>query len=123
MSLNDMLLVKENHIEAAGSITAAVERASAAYPGLPCEVEVKNLDELREALALDLDRIMLDNMDLDLMRAATKLATGRVPLEASGGVTLDQVVAVAATGVDYISIGALTHSAPALDLSMLVSRP
>jgi nicotinate-nucleotide pyrophosphorylase (carboxylating) len=122
MSLHDMLLVKDNHIEAAGSISAAVERARAAHPDLPIEVEVKDLDELREALALDVDRIMLDNMDLEEMRAAVRMAAGRVPLEASGGVSLERVTAVAATGVDYISVGALTHSAPALDLSMLVSK-
>lgn len=122
MSLNDMLLVKDNHIEAAGSITVAVERARAAYPDLPIEVEVKDLDELREALELDVDRIMLDNMDPERMRAAVRLAGGRVVLEASGGVSLERVAAIAATGVDYISVGALTHSAPALDLSMLVSR-
>jgi nicotinate-nucleotide pyrophosphorylase (carboxylating) len=123
MSLHDMLLVKDNHIEAAGSISAAVERARAARPDLPIEVEVKDLDELREALALDVDRIMLDNMDLEEMRAAVRMTAGRVPLEASGGVSLERVTAIAATGVDYISIGALTHSAPALDLSMLVSEP
>jgi len=123
MSLNDMLLVKDNHIEAAGSLTAAVERARAPHPDLPIEVEVKNLDELREALTLDVDRIMLDNMDLDRMREAVQLTGGRVPLEASGGVSLDSVAAIAATGVDYISVGALTHSAPVLDLSMLVSNP
>jgi len=122
MSLSDMLLIKENHIEAAGSITQAVGRARAAHPELPCEVEVRDLDELREALELDLDRVMLDNMDFDEMRAAVALAGGRVKLEASGGVTLERVVAVAETGVDYISVGALTHSAPALDLSMVVSR-
>jgi len=118
MGLHDMLLVKDNHIEAAGSITAAVERARAAYPDLLIEVEVKNLDELREALALKLDRVMLDNMGLDEMRAAVRLTAGRVPLEASGGVSLECVAAIAATGVDYISVGALTHSAPALDVSM-----
>jgi len=123
MSLNDMLLVKDNHIEAAGSLTAAVERARAPHPDLPIEVEVKNLDELREALTLDVDRIMLDNMDLDRMREAVQLTGGRVPLEASGGVSLESVAAIAATGVDYISVGALTHSAPVLDLSMLVSNP
>jgi nicotinate-nucleotide pyrophosphorylase (carboxylating) len=123
MGLNDMLLVKDNHIEAAGSLTAAVERARAPHPNLPIEVEVKNLDELREALALDVDRIMLDNMDLDRMREAVQLTGGRVPLEASGGVSLERVAAIAATGVDYISVGALTHSAPVLDLSMLVSNP
>jgi nicotinate-nucleotide pyrophosphorylase (carboxylating) len=123
MSLNDMLLVKDNHIEAAGSLTAAVERARAPHPNLPIEVEVKNLDELQKALALDVDRIMLDNMDLDRMREAVQLTGGRVPLEASGGVSLESVAAIAATGVDYISVGALTHSAPVLDLSMLVSNP
>ena len=123
MSLNDMLLVKDNHIEAAGSLTAAVERARAPHPDLPIEVEVKNLDELQKALALDVDRIMLDNMDLDRMREAVELTGGRVPLEASGGVSLESVAAIAATGVDYISAGALTHSAPVLDLSMLVSNP
>jgi len=122
MGLYDMLLIKENHIEAAGSITAAVERARAVHPALSCEVEVKNLDELREALPLGVDRIMLDNMDRDEMRAAVAVAAGRVPLEASGGVTLEHITAIASTGVDYISIGALTHSAPALDLSMLVSK-
>jgi nicotinate-nucleotide pyrophosphorylase (carboxylating) len=123
MSLNDMLLVKDNHIEAAGSLTAAVERARAPHPNLPIEVEVKNLDELHQALALDVDRIMLDNMDLDRMREAVELTGGRVPLEASGGVSLESVAAIAATGVDYVSVGALTHSAPVLDLSMLVSNP
>ena len=123
MSLHDMLLVKDNHIEAAGSITTAVEQARSFHPDLPIEVEVKNLDELREAVGLNVDRIMLDNMDLDQMQEAVRLTGGRVDLEASGGVDLERVAAIAATGVDYISIGALTHSAPALDLSMLVSKP
>jgi len=121
MSLNDMLLIKDNHIEAVGSIRAAVERARTANPDLSIEVEVRNLDQLREALTLDVDRIMLDNMDLDEIRYAVRLSAGRLPLEASGGVTLERVAAIAETGVDYISIGALTHSAPALDLSMLIS--
>ena len=123
MSLHDMLLVKDNHIEAAGSITTAVEQARSFHHDLPIEVEVKNLDELREAVRLNVDRIMLDNMDLDQMQEAVRLTGGRVDLEASGGVDLERVAAIAATGVDYISIGALTHSAPALDLSMLVSKP
>jgi nicotinate-nucleotide pyrophosphorylase (carboxylating) len=123
MSLHDMLLIKDNHIEAAGSITTAVGQARSLHPHLPIEVEVKNLDELREAVGLNVDRIMLDNMDLDQMQEAVTLAAGRVPLEASGGVDLERVAAIAATGIDYISIGALTHSAPALDLSMLVSKP
>jgi nicotinate-nucleotide pyrophosphorylase (carboxylating) len=123
MSLHDMLLIKDNHIEAAGSITTAVGQARSLHPHLPIEVEVKNLDELREAVGLNVDRIMLDNMDLDQMQEAVRLTGGRVRLEASGGVDLERVAAIAATGVDYISIGALTHSAPALDLSMLVSKP
>ena len=123
MSLNDMLLIKDNHIEAVGSIRAAVERARAANPDLSIEVEVRNLDQLREALTLDVDRIMLDNMDLDEILDAVRLSAGYLPLEASGGVTLERVAAVAETGVDYISVGALTHSAPALDLSMLISGP
>ncbi|MFL7794436.1 MAG: carboxylating nicotinate-nucleotide diphosphorylase [Anaerolineae bacterium] len=122
MSLYDMLLVKDNHIEAAGSVTAAVTRARTAYPDLPIEVEVKDLQELEEALLLKPDRIMLDNMSIEQMQEAVAIAAGRVKLEASGNVELRQVTAVAATGVDYISIGALTHSAPALDLSMLVQQ-
>jgi nicotinate-nucleotide pyrophosphorylase (carboxylating) len=122
MSLHDMMLVKDNHIDAAGSITAAVERARAAHLALPIEVEVRSLDELREALALDVDRIMLDNMELDKMREAVEIAAGRTPLEASGNVNLERVAAIAVTGVDYISVGALTHSALALDLSMKVGK-
>jgi quinolinate synthase len=120
LSLHDMILVKDNHIEAAGSIAVAVERARAAFAGLPIEVEVKDLDELREALGLEVDRIMLDNMTLDEMREAVHLTGGRVGLEASGNVNLARAADIAATGVDYISIGALTHSAPALDLSMKI---
>jgi nicotinate-nucleotide pyrophosphorylase (carboxylating) len=122
MSLYDMLLVKDNHIEAAGSVTAAVTRARTAYPDLPIEVEVKDLQELEETLLLKPDRIMLDNMSIEQMQEAVAIAAGRVKLEASGNVELRQVTAIAATGVDYISIGALTHSAPALDLSMLVQQ-
>jgi len=122
MSLYDMMLVKDNHVDAAGSITAAVERARAGHPDLPIEVEVRNLDELREALGLNVDRIMLDNMSLDEMRGAVRIAAGRVELEASGNVNLETVAAIAASGVDYISVGSLTHSAPALDLSMKISN-
>jgi quinolinate synthase len=121
MSLYDMMMVKDNHIDAAGSISAAVEQARAAHPDLPIEVEVRDLDELRETLALDVDRVMLDNMSLDEMQDAVQLTAGRAPLEASGGVNLERVAAIAATGVDYISVGALTHSAPALDLSMKIA--
>jgi len=121
MGLYDMMMIKDNHIDAAGSITKAVERART-HPDLPIEVEVRDLDELQEALTLDIDRVMLDNMSLEEMREAVKLVSGQVALEASGGVTLESIAAIAATGVDYISIGALTHSAPALDLSMKVNR-
>jgi nicotinate-nucleotide pyrophosphorylase (carboxylating) len=125
--LYDMALIKENHIAAVGgSLTQAVARVrAAAIPergSRPIEVEVKNLAELEEALTLNVDRIMLDNMNLDEMRAAVKLTAGRVPLEASGNVTLETVASIAATGVDYISSGALTHSAPALDISLLLEN-
>ncbi|MBN1955767.1 MAG: quinolinate synthase NadA [Anaerolineae bacterium] len=121
MALYDMLMVKDNHVDAAGSIAAAVEQARARCPDLPIVVEVRTLDELRSALALAPDRVLLDNMDLETMRAAVALAAGRTPLEASGGVTLENVAAIAATGVDFISVGALTHSAPALDISMKIA--
>jgi quinolinate synthase len=119
--LYDMVLIKDNHIAAAGSITATVECVrSQNQAKLPIEVEVKDLDELREALELGVDRIMLDNMDPEQMRQAVALTAGRVKLEASGGITLDNVAVIARTGVDYISVGALTHSAPALDISLEV---
>ncbi|MCC6805492.1 MAG: carboxylating nicotinate-nucleotide diphosphorylase [Anaerolineae bacterium] len=120
MGLYDMVLIKDNHIDAAGGITQAIAaaRAAAQARGLAIEVEVKDLDELREALACGVDRILLDNMNLAQMRAAVEIAAGRVPLEASGNMTLERVRAVAETGVNFISVGALTHSAPALDLSM-----
>ncbi len=118
--LYDMVMIKDNHIDAAGGIAAAVAavRSSSEAAGLPIEVEVRNLDELREVLALGVDRVMLDNMSEAQMREAVAIAAGRVPLEASGNMSLERVGAVAATGVNYISVGALTHSAPALDLSM-----
>lgn len=121
--LYDMVLIKDNHIAAAGGITHAVARVRAYnQAGLPIEVEVKSLEELEEALAIQppLDRIMLDNMDLETMRRAVEMTAGRVPLEASGGVSLERVRAIAETGVDYISVGALTHSVKALDISLEV---
>ncbi|MDW8072529.1 MAG: carboxylating nicotinate-nucleotide diphosphorylase, partial [Anaerolineae bacterium] len=120
MGLYDMILIKDNHVAAVGSIRSAVERARAAHPHLPIEVEVHNLTELQEALEIipPVDRILLDNMNLEEMRQAVAITAGRVPLEASGGITLGRVVEVAETGVDYISVGALTHSAVALDISM-----
>lgn len=120
IGLYDMVLIKDNHIDAAGGITAAVQavRSSALADDLQIEVEVKSLDELREALALGVDRILLDNMSDDTMREAVAITTGRTLLEASGNMSLERVAAVAATGVNFISVGALTHSAPALDVSM-----
>ena len=115
--LFDMALIKDNHIAAAGGITPAVQRVRASYSGLPIEVEVADLNQLREALALDLDRILLDNMTTEQISEAVQIAGGRTPLEASGGVNLDNVAAIGATGVDSISVGALTHSVPALDIS------
>jgi len=119
MGLYDMILIKDNHIAAAGSITAAVDAVRARNDlGLPVEVEVKSLKELQEALASDPEIIMLDNMSLDDMREAVRIADGRVKLEASGGVDLTNIAKIAATGVDYISVGALTHSPQALDISL-----
>ena len=125
MALYDMVLIKDNHVDAAGGILPAAELARVAHPDLPVEVEVRTLDELRQALELEppLDRILLDNMSLEQMREAVLLASGRVPLEASGGVTLDRAAEIAATGVDYLSVGALTHSVKALDLSMKIVKP
>ena len=119
MGLYDMVLIKDNHIVACGGITAAVQRVQAQNTQhLPVEVEVKDLDELQEALCLDVDRIMLDNMSLEHMRQAVQVTNGRIPLEASGNVNLKTVGAIAATGVDYISVGELTHSVKALDISL-----
>ncbi len=120
--LDDMALVKDNHIAAAGGITAAVSRMRSylkdqAKPQIPIEVEVQNLEELQEVLLLGVDRIMLDNMSLEDMRQAVAITQGAVPLEASGNVNLERVGAIAQTGVDYISVGHLTHSVTALDIS------
>jgi nicotinate-nucleotide pyrophosphorylase (carboxylating) len=119
MGLFDMVIIKDNHIDGAGGIRPAVERVRQKYSDrYPIEVEVKNLDELHITLSLGVDRIMLDNMDLDTMRQAVQITAGRIPLEASGNVTLETVRAIAETGVDFISSGALTHSAPVLDISL-----
>jgi nicotinate-nucleotide pyrophosphorylase (carboxylating) len=122
--LYDMILLKENHIAAAGGLREAVERCrkGLAQEGghVEIEVEVRSLAELDEALEMQVDRIMLDNFPLQDLRRAVEMTAGRVPLEASGGVRLENVRAIAETGVAYISVGALTHSAPALDLSMLI---
>ena len=119
--LHDAILVKENHVRAAGGIAEAARRAVAgAPPGVLVEVEVETLGELDAALEAGVGRVLLDNMGLPELRAAVERASGRAQLEASGGITLENVRAVAEAGVDFISVGALTHSAPALDLSLLM---
>ncbi len=120
--LYDAILIKENHIAAAGGIEAAVERARAAAPGLAStlEVEVGSPQEIDQALAAGATRLLLDNMDTEQLRAAVAQVAGRARLEASGGVTLQTLSSLAHTGVEWISMGALTHSAPALDLSLLL---
>lgn len=124
MGLYDMVLIKENHIAAAGTITEAVRRVQQANDrNLLVEVEVKSVAELKEAMGLAVERILLDNMSLEELSESVKTVGGRVPLEASGNITLGNVGAIAATGVDYISVGALTHSAKALDISFLVGPP
>jgi nicotinate-nucleotide pyrophosphorylase (carboxylating) len=118
--LYDAILVKENHVRVAGGVGEAARRALAGAPDdVLVEIEVETLAELDEALAAGVGRILLDNMDPEVLREAVARTAGRVPLEASGGITLDTVRAVAETGVDFISVGALTHSAPALDVSLL----
>ena len=118
LGLYDGVLIKDNHLHLAGSLGAAVERSRAA--GVPVEVECDTLDQVHEALAAQVDSILLDNMRAAELREAVELAGGRVRLEASGGVTLETVRAIAETGVDFISVGALTHSARSLDVSMEV---
>lgn len=131
IGLFDMVMIKNNHIAACGgSIIEVVQRArscaaasSAEGERLKIEVEVRDLRELEEALALDVDIIMLDNMAVEDMRRAVDIVNGRIKLEASGNVTLDNVRAIAETGVDYISAGALTHSVKALDISLWLDEP
>ena len=121
IGLYDMALIKENHIKAAGGISAAVQQVlDYDQHRHPIEVEVTNLEELKEALGCDVDRIMLDNMDNETMREAVAITQGKIPLEASGNVSLHTVAGIAATGVDCISSGALTHSVKAMDYSLLV---
>jgi nicotinate-nucleotide pyrophosphorylase (carboxylating) len=118
MGLYDAILIKENHIAAAGSIVEAVRAARRSAPGVKLEVEVETLAELDEALVAGVDLVLLDDFSLDDMRTAVARSAGRARLEASGGMGLDGLAAVAATGVDYISVGALTKHVRALDLSM-----
>jgi len=120
-ALFDGILVKDNHAAAAGGIGEAVRRARAqAHPLLKVEAEVSTPQQIEEALEAGADMLLLDNLDDDELRKAVQQVRGRVPVEASGGMTLDRLPRVAATGVDYVSVGALTHSAPAVDLSLMV---
>jgi nicotinate-nucleotide pyrophosphorylase (carboxylating) len=125
IGLYDQVMIQDNHIDACGSITAAVEAVRKEFTQsseIPIVVEVRNFAELHEALLLNVHRILLDNMSDDEMRQAVEITAGRTPLEASGNMSLARVRAVAETGVNFISVGALTHSAPALDLSMRLNR-
>ncbi len=118
IGLYDRVLIKENHIMAAGSITAAIQQARKLHPGILVEVETENMQELAEAAAAQADIIMLDDYDLSTMREAVRVIAGEIPLEASGGVSSETVVAIAETGVDFVSIGSITKHVRAVDLSM-----
>lgn len=120
MGLHDAVLIKDNHLLHAPDLATAVRRARVAH--LPVEVECDTLDQVAQALDVGADRILLDNMSLDDLRAAVAMTRGRVPLEASGGVTLETVAAIAATGVDHISVGALTHAARSLDVALEIDE-
>jgi nicotinate-nucleotide pyrophosphorylase (carboxylating) len=120
MGLYDMVMLKENHIAAAGGIADAIKQARTRFPNIPIEVEVEGLDQLDEALSASPERIMLDNFTLDDLRDAVQRASGKAILEASGGITLETIGSIAATGVDEISVGELTKNIEPLDLSLRV---
>ena len=123
MSLSDAALIKDNHVVAAGGVSAAFKAVRARYPDLPVEVEVDDLGQLDEMLAEGADLILLDNMTVDQMAEAVRRTAGRARLEASGGLTLETAAAVGSTGVDYLAVGALTHSAPVLDIALDLRSP
>jgi nicotinate-nucleotide pyrophosphorylase (carboxylating) len=118
MRLDDGVLIKDNHVAVAGGVGAAVRAAKEAGTGLQVQVEVDRIEQIEEALAAGADRLLLDNMDPPTLRKAVELVAGRVPLEASGGVRLDTIRGIAETGVDFISVGRITQSAPAVDIGM-----
>ncbi|HET9812060.1 MAG TPA: carboxylating nicotinate-nucleotide diphosphorylase [Sphingomicrobium sp.] len=118
MRLDDGVLIKDNHVAVCGGIAEAVRRATAANTGLPVQVEVDRIGQIEPALAAGADRLLLDNMPPPVLREAVALVAGRVPLEASGGVNLDTIRAIAETGVDFISVGRITQSAPAADIGL-----
>lgn len=118
MSLSDRAMVKDNHVIAAGGVVPALDAVRSAYPGLRVEVEVTDLDQLRELLAAGCEEILLDNMSPEMMAEAVEITAGRATLEASGGLTIERAKEVGATGVDFISVGALTHSVTVFDIGM-----
>ena len=118
MRLDDGVLIKDNHVAVCGGVEAAVAAARKANTGLQIQCEVDRIEQIEPAIAAGADRLLLDNMKPDMLREAVALVAGRVPLEASGGVTLDTIRAIAETGVDFISVGALTHSVVVFDLGM-----
>jgi nicotinate-nucleotide pyrophosphorylase (carboxylating) len=115
--LFDAVLIKDNHIRIAGGVALAVERARTCRPGMPIEVEAQTLEEVDQALDARVDIVLVDNMATDAIREAVRRARGRAKIEISGGVTLDRLPELASTGADFVSVGALTHSAPAIDIS------
>jgi nicotinate-nucleotide pyrophosphorylase (carboxylating) len=118
MRMDDGLLIKDNHVGVCGGVEAAVRAAKAADTGLPIQVEVDRIDQIEPALAAGADRLLLDNMPPPVLREAVALVAGRVPLEASGGVRLDTIRAIAESGVTYVSVGRITQSAPAVDIGL-----
>jgi len=118
MRLDDGVLIKDNHVAVCGGVAEAVRDAKAANTGFPVQVEVDRIDQIEPALAAGADRLLLDNMDPAMLRQAVALVARRVPLEASGGVTLETIRFIAETGVDYISVGRITQSAPAVDIGL-----
>lgn len=118
MRLDDGVLIKDNHVAVCGGVERAVRAAKAANTALPVQVEVDRLDQIEPALTAGADRLLLDNMDVPILREAVRMVAGRVPLEASGGVSLETIRGIAETGVDYISVGRITQSAPAVDIGL-----
>jgi len=118
LRLDDGILIKDNHVAVCGGVAEAVRRAKEASTGLNVQVEVDRIDQIEPALSAGADRLLLDNMDPSMLREAVALVAGRVPLEASGGVTLETIRFLAETGVDFVSVGRITQSAPAVDIGL-----